>query len=163
MVQLSHPCMATGKTIALTIQTCVGKVTSLLFNMLSRLVMGFFASYPKALPIVRLQKYLPLCGPGSLLVLVRLRSVVSIKCQPARSSFDCGRSVACREPSPFLLQFTYRVGSVSPEHSDSVHMCTHVLLRHVFCHGLSQDVEHGVLCCVVVSCISALCTRVCLC
>ena len=39
MVQLSHPYMITGKTIALTIQTTVGKVMPLLFNMLSRLVM----------------------------------------------------------------------------------------------------------------------------
>ena len=37
-VQLSHPYMITGKTIALTRQTFVGKVMSLLFNMLSRLV-----------------------------------------------------------------------------------------------------------------------------
>ena len=37
-VQLSHPYMTTGKTIALTTQTFVGKVMSLLFNMLSRLV-----------------------------------------------------------------------------------------------------------------------------
>ena len=35
MVQLSHPCMTTGKTIALPIQTLVGKVMTLLFNMLS--------------------------------------------------------------------------------------------------------------------------------
>ena len=41
-VQLSHPYMTTGETIALTTQTFVGKVTSLLFNMLSRLVMAFF-------------------------------------------------------------------------------------------------------------------------
>ena len=38
MVQLSHPYMTTGKTIALTVQTFVSKVMSLLFNMLSRLV-----------------------------------------------------------------------------------------------------------------------------
>ena len=38
MVQLSHPYMTTGKTIALTIQTFVGKVMPLLFNMLSRFV-----------------------------------------------------------------------------------------------------------------------------
>ena len=38
MVQLSHPYTTTGKTIALTRQTFVGKVMSLLFNMLSRLV-----------------------------------------------------------------------------------------------------------------------------
>ena len=40
-VQLSHPYMTTGKTIALTRRTFVGKVMSLLFNMLSRLVMTF--------------------------------------------------------------------------------------------------------------------------
>ena len=42
IVQLSHPYMTTGKTIALTRQNFVGKVMSLLFNMLSRLVITFF-------------------------------------------------------------------------------------------------------------------------
>uniref|UniRef100_A0AC11EEE9 Uncharacterized protein n=1 Tax=Ovis aries TaxID=9940 RepID=A0AC11EEE9_SHEEP len=41
MVQLSHPYMTTGKTIALTRQTFVGKMMSLLFNMLSSLVITF--------------------------------------------------------------------------------------------------------------------------
>ena len=41
MVQLSHLYMTTGKTIALTIWTFVGKVMSLFFNMLSRLVIAF--------------------------------------------------------------------------------------------------------------------------
>ena len=41
IVQLSHPYMTTGKSIALTRRTFVGKVMSLLFNMLSRLVMTF--------------------------------------------------------------------------------------------------------------------------
>ena len=41
MVQISHPYMTTGKTITLTTQTFVGKVMSLLFNMLSRLVIVF--------------------------------------------------------------------------------------------------------------------------
>ena len=41
IVQLSHPYMTTGKTIALTRRTSVGKVMSLLFNMLSRLVITF--------------------------------------------------------------------------------------------------------------------------
>ena len=41
IVQLSHPYMTTGKTIALTILTFVSKVISLLFNMLSRLVITF--------------------------------------------------------------------------------------------------------------------------
>ena len=42
IVQLSHPYTTTGKTIALTRQTFVGKVMSLLFNMLSRWLITFF-------------------------------------------------------------------------------------------------------------------------
>ena len=41
IVQLSHPYMSTGKTITLTRWTFVGKIMSLLFNMLSRLVITF--------------------------------------------------------------------------------------------------------------------------
>ena len=41
IVQLSHPYMTTGKTIALTRQTFVDKLMSLLFNMLSKLVIAF--------------------------------------------------------------------------------------------------------------------------
>ena len=43
VVQLSHPYMTTGKTIALSRWTFVGKEMSLLFNMLSRLVITFFS------------------------------------------------------------------------------------------------------------------------
>ena len=43
IVQFSHPYMTTGKTIALTIQTLVGKVMTLLFNMLSRFVITFLS------------------------------------------------------------------------------------------------------------------------
>ena len=43
MVQLSHPYMTTGKTVALTIWTFVGKVMSLLFKMLSRFVIAFLS------------------------------------------------------------------------------------------------------------------------
>ena len=46
-VQLSHPYMTTGKTIALTRQTFVGKVISLLLNMLSRLVITFLPVRPR--------------------------------------------------------------------------------------------------------------------
>ena len=52
-VQLSHPYMTTRKTIALTRWTFVGKVMSLLLNMLSRLVITF-------LPLVK-----PICSSGS--------------------------------------------------------------------------------------------------
>ena len=41
MVQLSHPYMTTGKTIALTLLSFVGKMMSLFFNMLSRFVIAF--------------------------------------------------------------------------------------------------------------------------
>ena len=49
IVQLSHPYMTTGKTIALTRRTFVGKVMSLLFNMLPRLVITFFPRYKRLL------------------------------------------------------------------------------------------------------------------
>ena len=52
IVQLSHPYMTTGKTIALTRRTFVGKIMSLLFDMLSRLVITFL---PRSLLISWLQ------------------------------------------------------------------------------------------------------------
>ena len=45
IVQISHPYMTTGETIALTRQTFVGKVMSLLFNMVSRLVFNMLSSF----------------------------------------------------------------------------------------------------------------------
>ena len=56
MVQLSHPHMTTGKAIALTRWTFVGKVMSLLFNMLSKFVIAFLPS-SKLLLISWLQWY----------------------------------------------------------------------------------------------------------
>ena len=56
IVQVSYPCMTTGKTIALTRRTFVGKVMSLLFNMLSRLVITFLPrSKHLLLPWLQLQ------------------------------------------------------------------------------------------------------------
>ena len=51
-VQLSHPYRTTGKTIALTRQTLVGKVMSLLFNMLSRLVITFLPRTKRLLILI---------------------------------------------------------------------------------------------------------------
>ena len=62
-VQLSHPYMTTGKIIALTRQTFVGKVMSLLFNMLSRLVITFLPR-SKYLLISWLQS----CNPKSAVI-----------------------------------------------------------------------------------------------
>ena len=62
MVQLSHPNTTTGKTIAVTMQTFVGKVMSLLFNTPSRFVIAFFPrskslliSWPQSLSAVTLE------------------------------------------------------------------------------------------------------------
>ena len=55
IVQLSHPYMTTGKTIALTRQTFVGKVMSLLFNMLSRLVITFLPRSKRLFIILQLK------------------------------------------------------------------------------------------------------------
>ena len=58
IVQLSHPYMTTGKTIALTRRTFVGKVISLLFNMLSRLVIAFLPRSKRLLIILLLFYYM---------------------------------------------------------------------------------------------------------
>ena len=63
MVQLSHPYMTTRKTIALTRRTFVGKVTSLLFNMLSRLVIAFL---PRKVKVKVSQSCPTLCDPHGL-------------------------------------------------------------------------------------------------
>ena len=71
-VQLSHPYMTTGKTIALTRRTFVGKVMSLFFNMLSRLVITFLPRSKRLLI-----SWLPgqsLISPFTLLVCSTTRS-----------------------------------------------------------------------------------------
>ena len=64
-VQLSHPYMTTGKTIALTIWTFVGKIMSLLFNTLSRFVTAFLPrkAHDAAAAAKLLQSCLTLCDP----------------------------------------------------------------------------------------------------
>ena len=71
MVQLSHPYMTTGKTIALTRQTFVGKVMCLVFNMLSRLVIAFLPR-SKHLLISWLQ------SPTSVILQPRKRKSVTV-------------------------------------------------------------------------------------
>ena len=75
IVQLSHPYMTTGKTIALTRRTFVGKVMSLLFDMLSRFVTAFLPR-SKSLLISWLQS-----PPAVVLELKKIKSVtVSTVC-----------------------------------------------------------------------------------
>ena len=72
-VQLSHPYMTTGKTIALTRRTFVGKVMSLFFNMLSRLVIAFLPR-SKCLLISRLK------SPSAVILeLKKIKSVTDTK------------------------------------------------------------------------------------
>ena len=77
IVQLSHPYMTTGKTIALTRWTVVGKVMSLLFNMLSRLVIAFLPR-GKHLLISWLQS-----PPAGILELQKIKSVTVSTVSPS--------------------------------------------------------------------------------
>ena len=75
-VQLSHPFMITGKTIALTRRTFVGKVMSLLFNMLSRLVITFL---PRIKPLLISWQQSP---PAVILEPRKIKSVLFFHCFP---------------------------------------------------------------------------------
>ena len=68
MVQLSHPYMTTGKTVALTVHTFVGKVMSLLFNMLS----CFCHSFPS-----KEQVLLAAVSPAVILEPKKIKSVTA--------------------------------------------------------------------------------------
>ena len=79
MVQLSHPYMTTGKAIALTIQTFVGKVMSLLFNVLSRFARAFL---PRS-------KHLLLLWPQSLSAVILEPPQIKSVTVSTVSSFIC--------------------------------------------------------------------------
>ena len=99
IVQLSHPYMTIGKTIALTMWTFVGKVKSLLFNMLSRLVIAFLPrskhlliSWLQSPPAVILEPkkirshcfhYFPICLPWSDGIGCHDLSFLNIEFKPA--------------------------------------------------------------------------------
>ena len=87
IVQLSHPYMTTGKPIALTRRTFVDKVTSLLFNMLSRLVITFL---PKS-------KHLLILTPWLIL---ENQDVLHHDCGWQKFSFK-GDNTALRNEKPF--------------------------------------------------------------
>ena len=74
MVQLSHPYMTTGKTIALIVWTFVSKVMSLLFNMLSRLVITF---------LLRGKRLLISCLQSPSAVILELKKIKSDTVSPS--------------------------------------------------------------------------------
>ena len=108
IVQLSHPYMTTGKTIALTRWTFVGKVISLLFNMLSRLVISLLQRR-KHLLISWLQ------SPSAVILEPKKTSVTISIFSPSichevyhvKSSINCFSHIACVE---FLLGFSPKHG-----------------------------------------------------
>ena len=87
-VQFSHPYMTTGKTIALTRRTLVGKVMSLLFNMLSRLVIAFLPR-SKCLLILWLQ-------PPSVVIL-EPKKINSVTVSIVSPSFAWSDETGCHD------------------------------------------------------------------
>ena len=96
-VQLSYPNMTTGKTIALTKQTFVSKVTSLLFNMLSRLVIAFLPR-SKGLLIICLQ------SPSAVILEPKkIKSCHCFHCFPIYLPWSDG--AGCHDLSFLMLSF----------------------------------------------------------
>ena len=105
-VQLSNPYMTTGKTIALTRRTFVGKVMSLLFNMLSRLVMAFLPR-SKHLLISWLHHHLQ-CQPVKK-VTYSAAVTPNFACKSSPSKPSGSLVVLSMTHSPYLaLQSTFR-------------------------------------------------------
>ena len=75
IVQLSHPYMTTGKTIALTRRTFVGQVMCLLFNMLSRLVITFL---PRSEHFLNFMAAVTICRDFGALTLIHLSQKIHI-------------------------------------------------------------------------------------
>ena len=102
MVQLSHLYMTTGKTIALTIQTFISKVMSLLFNTLSRFVMAFL---PRKWKVKFAQSCLTLCDPWTIqsnrILQARILEWVAIPFSRVSSQMRDGAQVSCQEASIF--------------------------------------------------------------
>ena len=99
MVQLSHPYMTTGKTIALTRQTFVGKVMSLLFNILVRFVIAFL--------------------PRSELLLISwLQSPSTVILEPPQNKvchcFHCSPSTYLEETGLDAMIFVFQMLSFKP-------------------------------------------------
>ena len=102
MVQFSHPCMITGKTIALTVWTFFGKVMSLFFNTLSRFVIAFLPS-SKHLWILWLQ--------SQSTVILELNKIKSVTVS-FFSSFSCHKVMG-----PDAMIFVFKMFSFKPAFS----------------------------------------------
>ena len=106
MIQLTHPCMTPGKTIALTRWTFASKVMSLLFNMLSRCVITFFPELNVAIYVIQL---------WSLWTLVNFSLFYSQRAKwyaerPAQLLVSTKHSVSLFSPRRHLLAFLWVMG-----------------------------------------------------
>ena len=118
IVQLSHPYMTTGKTIALTRRTFVGKVMSLLLNMLSKLVITFL--------------------PRSKRLLISwLQSPSAVILEPQKTKSATVSSSICHEVmGPDAL-----IWEVIDSDIRAVGMRRNYLLVHVICLGITQSLR----------------------
>ena len=120
MVQLSHPYRTAGKTIALTRQTFVGKVMSLLFNMLSRFVIAFLPR-SKHLLISWLQ------SPSA--VILEPKKIKSV------TVFIVSPSICHEVMGPDAMIFLFGILSFKPAFSLSFHFHQAALqFLFTFCH-----------------------------
>ena len=87
MVQLSHPYMTTGKTIALTIRSFVNKVMSLLFNMLSKFVIAFLSKNQQLLILSLEHKMVKIMIPCDLHILVKIMTPCDLHMTPCGCTF----------------------------------------------------------------------------
>ena len=117
-VQFSHPYMTTGKTIALTRQTFVGKLTSLLFNMLSRLVITFL--------------------PRSKRLLISwLQSPSAVIFEPPKIKSDTvstvSPSISCEVMGPDVMIFVFWMLSFKP----TLSLSSFIFTKRLFSSSLS--------------------------
>ena len=145
MVQLSHPYMSTGKTIALITQTVVGKVMSLLFNILSR-----FSSVQS---LSRVQLFATPWITARQASLIITNSQSSLKLMSIESVMPSSHLILCHPPlllppippsiRVFSNESTLRIGGQSTGISVSTGVGCHFLLQDIFPNqGLKPGLPH---------------------
>ena len=155
MVQLSHPYMTTGKTIALTRWTFVSKLMSLLFNMLSRFIIAFLPRSKRLLiswlqppsavilepkkmksltvPIVSPSIYLEVMGPDAMILVFLILSL--------KPAFSCSSFTFKRLFSSSLLS---AIRVVSSEYLRLLIFIPAILIPA--CASSISSISHDVLC-----------------